>query len=224
MLENIKKKIYRHLEIIVTSAVILICLILVMTFPSYDNFQELSLGFFFFFVIPALYIRLVLKKNLSDFGLNIQNKKTGIIWGILMFFASLALAYIFIKYTSFVSSYSISPQTMNNFWIFTLTLLVLYNFILFFQEFFFRGFIISSFRSEVRFWSPLIQTILYWAMVLIATEGVKKEFWQILPFAILSITGGVTAYKSRSIIYSYASGLLFLIILYAYLIYIAKIK
>jgi len=224
-MNNIKiKKVSQNKEFLVALAIILICILLSLSFPSKNSFQGLTKGFFFLFIVPILYIKLVLKKNVADFGLNIQNKMKGFVWGSLMLVLSLIIAYLFIKYTPFVSNYYIPPLLSGNFWAFSVNMLIFVNLVLFFQEYFFRGFTLSVFSQKINAWSILVQAGLYFFIILFAQSGFKQELWQSMPFIILSITGGIIAYKSKSMIYSYISGFLFLIMLNSYLIQIIKTK
>lgn len=218
------KKISQNKEFLVTLAIILICILLSLSFPSKNSFQGLTESFFFLFLVPILYIKLVLKKNVADFGLNIQNNKKGILWGTGMLAVSLIISYLLVQYTSFRSNYPLSSLLLGNFWIFLVDMLVFVNLLLFFQEYFFRGFILSVFSRKITFWSIFIQAGFYLTAILFAQGGFNKAFWQLTPFVIISFTGGITAYKSRSMLYSWASDLLFLIIFNAYLIHLIKIK
>ncbi len=222
MLGEKNKKNFEPKELIITGMIIFICLILSITFPAKGNFQDIIKSLIFLLILPMLYIKLVLKKSAGDFGLNIQNKKTGIIWGGLMLLVSLLAIYAVINYTDFTENYALSSLVVNNFWFFLFHMLIIVNFFLFLQEYFFRGFVLFSFAPIASFWTIFIQAGIYFITILIAKGGFQPEIWTLVPFIIISITGGVTAYKSKSMIYSYLSGLLFLILLNSYLIYAIK--
>lgn len=224
MLNLEKKYLSRHKEFLVTFAVVIICLVLSALFPSENNIQHLIKQIFFLFVIPVLYIKFVLKKSISDFGLNLQNKKTGIFWGTLMLIISLLIAFLFIKFTPFGKQYSILPQVVNNFWLFLIYMLIFVNFLLFLQEYFFKGFLLFSLEKNMAWKAIVIQVIIYLLSIMITKKGINQEMWQSIPLLIQSVTGGIIAYKSRSMIYSYISGLLFLILLNSYIIHTIKIQ
>ena len=208
----------KNKESVINSIVIVVCLVLSVFFPTQNAVQNLLKDLFFLFVIPILYIKLVLKKNIADFGLNIQNKKVGIFWAGMMLLMSLAIAFIAIQYSDFPKVYRLSSLVVSNFWFFLLDMLVFLNIMLFLQEFFFHGFVMLPFMKKMKVWTIFIQFILFFVFLLLIGGDFQKKLWMILPFLILSLTGGITAYKSKSVIYSYASGLLFLIIINAYLI------
>ncbi len=219
---KIKNKVLTK-DFLITITVILSCLGLFIYFPTFNNIQELTKDVFFFLFIPLLYIKFILKKNINAWGLNMQNKKEGFIWAVLMLLLSLIMVYIFIRFTSFTTHYSLSSLIINSFWSFLIYILIFINLILFLQEYFFRGFVLFAFYQKIGYWSILIQVGLYLIMLLLVPGNFQQTFWQALPFVILTFTGGVTAYKSKSMVYSYLSGLLFFLILTSYLIYLIKI-
>lgn len=219
---KIKNKVLTK-DFLITIAVILSCLGLFIYFPTLNNIQELTKEVFFFLFIPLLYIKFILKKNISAWGLNMQNKKEGFVWAVLMLLLSLVIVYIFIRFTSFTTYYPLSSLVINSFWIFLVYILIFINLILFLQEYFFRGFVLFTFYQKIGYWSILIQVGLYLIVLLLAPGNFQQTFWQVLPFTILAFTNGVTAYKSKSMVYSYFSGLLFFLILTSYLIYLIKI-
>jgi membrane protease YdiL (CAAX protease family) len=218
------EKINKNKEFLMTCFFIAVCLILSAAFPSSGIFQNLTKGVFFLAIFPILYIKLILKKNLGDFGLNIQNRKTGLIWGSAMLLVSFAIAFIMLRWTAFPKNYKLSGAIVENYWIFLFNILIYSNLLLFTQEYFFRGFILSVFREKFFWLSAVIQFALYFIILLMSQRGSLASLWQLSPIIILSATSSVTAYKSRSMIYSYLSGLLFLFIFHSYLIYLIKIK
>jgi len=216
--KNISKIISFWKTEIISSVVILICLLLAIFFPTQGIFQEFSASFFFFLILPILYVKFILRKKLSAFGLNVWNLKTGFFWAIGMLLLSALLIFIFIHFFNFANNYLIPSYLAQNFGIFLLYELVLVNFILFIQEFFFKGFILSLFTEKIGFLAIIIQTLIF-VLFLILTNTLS---WQLAPFIILSLAGGVVAYKSRSFIYSYAMSLIFILFLDAYIIHIFK--
>jgi membrane protease YdiL (CAAX protease family) len=203
-------------EEIIGLAVFLTCILLVIFFPTNGHLQQFSSVFFFFFVVPFLYIKFILKKNVRDFGFNLENKKTGFLWAAAMLGVTLLIFFILIKTFNFHTFYS--TYLGSNFFAFLFYQLVLVNFILFMQEFFFKGFLLFSLENKLGIFAFLIQ-----AIVFISFLGLTTSFsWQMAPMAILSLTGGFVAYKSKSFVYSYLMSLVFLIILDTYIIYLFK--
>ncbi len=211
-------------EFLTTTTVILFCLGLFIYFPTRNSIQEITKNIFFLLLIPLLYIKFILKEDVNEWGLNIQNKKEGFVWAILMLILSLVIAYIFIRYTSFAVHYPLSSLIINNFWGFLIYILVFLNLSLFLQEYFFHGFILTNFARKLSYKSILVQAGLYLIIILLMPGNFHQLLWQSIPFIIVIFTGGVTAYKSKSIIYSYFSGLLFFLIVTSYLVYLIKIS
>jgi membrane protease YdiL (CAAX protease family) len=209
-------------EMFATGFLILACLVLSVVFPTENSFQGISKGIFFFFVFPVLYLKFILRKKISNYGLNIKKRKAGLVWGSLMLLVSGAILHFFVSHTSFLNHYALSDLTMNSFWMFALSMLVFTNIVIFNQEFFFRGFVLSTFSQKLGFGSVFLQAALYNSAIIIGVGGFNENLWQFLPFAILSLTNGIVARKTKSIIFSWISGILFLIVANAYIIYVLK--
>lgn len=201
-----------------SSAIIVASLALAYFFPAQDNFQNFSRGLFFLILLPILYVKFILKRKLSDYGFNLQNKKAGLAWSAIMLAASFLIIFLMIRFFGFDKKYVIPAYIAHNFWIFLFYELVLVNFLLFINEFFFKGFVFFTFFEKLGFWSVLIQFLLY----VLFYAAVGSMVWQIAPMLILSVAGGIVTYKSRSLVYSYAMSLFFLIILDSYIIYLFK--
>lgn len=203
-------------EELMSALIILVCLVLAFVFPANGLLQQFTSTLVFLLILPILYIKLILKKPFSFFGFSLKNKDVGFLWGGIMLAISLLTAFLLITFTSLKTNYFLSPEIMNNFWIFLVYELIFVNSIFFMYEFFFKGFVLFSFIKKFSYWSILF-SVLFYATVSTINSGMK---WQLAPALILSITGNIVAYKSRSFIYSYLMGLLFLIFFDAYLIYI----
>lgn len=218
---NISKKASFFLSdsiISMSSLIILVCLVLSISFPAEPGMQQITKSLSFLVIIPILYIKLILKRNLKDYGLDLSDKKNGTVWAVIMLLISLLIAYFLISYTGFKKNYILPTYVVNNFWFFTTYELILVNILLFVQNFFYQGFALFTYFKKLSHWSIIIQAFLYLAFVII----LGNFSWQLAPFIILSFTGGWVAYKSRSFIYAYVMGLLFIIILDSYIIYTIK--
>ncbi|KKR21833.1 MAG: hypothetical protein UT50_C0003G0014 [Candidatus Moranbacteria bacterium GW2011_GWA2_39_41] len=202
----------------ISSAIILSCLLLTIYFPAQGNLQTFSSVLFFLFLLPVLYIKLILKQNLANFGFNLRNKSIGLLWACLMLFVSLLIAFFLIHFYNFEQKYIIPAYIAQNFGSFLFYELILVNFLLFIQEFFFKGFLLSFLSQRFGLWSVLLQSLLFILFLIITRE----LDWQVAPLIILTLTGGVVAYKSKSFLYSYAMGIFFLIIIDAYIIHLFK--
>ena len=208
----------RNLQFITTLVVATACLSLSIIFPAQSGFQEVTKSIFFLVLVPALYIKFILKKSLSDFGLNLQNKKTGILLGIALF-AILAILFLaFLKYTPLKSGYELPTLAVDNFWYFLFYELLFVNFFLVIYEFFFRGFVLFTLAPKLKFWAIPAQTIAFLATLFFA----KSLSWTVAPAIAISLTSGILTYKTKSIAYAYLVALVFMFIFDAYLIYTIK--
>jgi membrane protease YdiL (CAAX protease family) len=203
---------------LISSIVILACLLLAVFFPTQGILQDFSASLFFFFLLPILYIKFILKKDLRNFGLNLQNPLVGFSWAIGMLFTSILIIFILLHFFDFANNYLIPDYLAQNFGMFLFYELVLINTILFIQEFFFKGFILFLFSEKFGFAAAILQTLIF-TLFLLLTSDIS---WQLVPIIALSFTGGIVAHKSRSFLYSYVMSLIFMIFLDAYIIHIFK--
>lgn len=199
-------------------------LVVYYIFPSDYGFglipflQTITKGVFLLIVGPFLFVKFVLKKDFSDYGFNLKNKKIGFISaGIALVFSAI-LSYILIKSTDFLKFYQLRPSVVANFWMFVLKELVFANLLLFFQEYFFKGFVIRIFSEKFLYGAIFIQTLFYLLPQLLSGQN----FFQIIPLAIIALVGGIVAYISRSFFYSYLFSLIYSILLDSAIIYVIK--
>jgi hypothetical protein len=212
---NAKNKIVgSNTEFLVSLAFSVVCIALFMLFPANNTAQSLTKNIFFLFILPVLYIKLVLGKKLSFFGFNLKNKKIGFFWGAIGVVFSLAISWYLFKYTDFRLGYRLPDYVVANFWLFLIYELLMVNFFSFVQSFFFQGFLLFTLEPKIGFWSVPIQSAVYVLIFLLA----GSRFWIIAPFTIASFFGGIAALKSRSFTYSYFMSLLYIILLDALLI------
>lgn len=201
-----------------TALAILTCLVLLNIFPANGTLQEITAGLVFLLILPILYIKIILRKPLGKFGFSLKNKQHGFFWGGIMLLASLVIGFLLITFSKLKTAYILPPYIMANFWIFLAHELIFANLFLFLSEAFFKGFILFSFAKKFNYWSIAFSFFIYSIIMML-----KGNFnWQITPILVLAITGGIVAYKSRSFIYSYLMGLIFMIFFDAYLIYISR--
>jgi hypothetical protein len=219
MFLNIEKKHFdQWKETLVSFLIAVSCFFLAYIFPADDYLQNLTKNISFLIVLPFLYIRLILQKDIRDFGFNLNHKKTGMLWGAIMFFFLAVLFFFLIRYTGFAQAYELPIFIKINFGYFLLYEMVLINLLFLSQEIFFKGFLLSVLREKLGYWSILIQSIVFLFPLMI----LSSYFMGTLPMVAISLLGGFVAYKSRSFVFSYLSGLIFLIFLDAYIIFINK--
>jgi membrane protease YdiL (CAAX protease family) len=205
-------------EMILSLSIAIVCLGLFFLFPARGAFQDFTRTFFFFGAIPALYTSFVLKKKLRDFGLAFAVDQKSIFWFFAAFIATLLASWLLIQYTPFKEAYSIPNYLLGNFKLFLLYELVFVNIWLFFLEAFFKGFLLFTLEKKFGIWSVLLSAA--FLVIFIFISGILS--WENASVIVLSLTGGLLAYKTRSFIHSYLMGLLYIIILDAYMIYAIK--
>jgi membrane protease YdiL (CAAX protease family) len=211
-----KQTVLHWREDIITASVILICLALFYFFPAKDTMQNITRSIFFLVIIPVLYIKIILKKDLKEFGLSLSEPKQGFFWSGIMLAVSIAIGLILIFSFNLKKNYILPAYLLNSFWLFLLYEFVLVNFFFFIQEFFFKGFVLFSFLRKLGWVSVLISFAIYFLLILF-TGNLN---WQIAPMLILAATGGIVSYKSRSFVYAYMMGLVFLVFFDTFLIHI----
>jgi len=215
---KLSTRLVENKETATTFLVIIFCLLLSIFFPAQNSIQLITKNIFFLVVVPILYYKLILKKNISDFGLALGNKKAGVFWGILSFLATLLVFFLLYTYTDFKKNYLLSSYVVHNFWIFLLYEIIIANLFVFIQEFFWRGFILLYFSKKISYLAIFLQFIIF---ILIAIP-IENSFWQMAPTLVISLFSGIIVYKSRSIFYSWLSALFSLIILDSFIIYHLK--
>lgn len=205
-------------ELLINLAVALLCLFLSLAFPAKNSAQNITKSLFFLIFIPMAYIKIILKKDIADFGWNLKNQNIAWRWGIGIIIFTLALFYLIIKYTSFKSSYILDDYIRNNFWLFLVHELIVVNFIVFIYSYFFQGFLLNIFKEKFRHWSIALQAGIFFAILFF----IKTFSWQTIPLVLLSVIGGLLAYKTKSFFYSYFISIFAIIILDGYMIYLTK--
>jgi hypothetical protein len=211
-MENTDKK------LLVTSGMIILCLFLFMAFPASNIFQKIVVYATFFITIPVLYVKIILKEDLKDYGMQKGNWKKGLLWGGLSLAASLLTFYLIFHYTKFSLSYHLSPLATDQFFHFMLYEIFLVGFYVFMYEFFFRGIVMFSLTPKTGGWSIIIQFLLF-LLFLFFIKGFK---WSIAYYIIGAAFPAVAAYQSRSLIYSISASWIFIVIADAWVIKMLK--
>ncbi|MFA4817773.1 MAG: hypothetical protein WC608_03600 [Parcubacteria group bacterium] len=204
-------------EDLVTLAVIAFCLLLVTFFPASGTSQFFTKTLFFLLVVPILYIKLILKKSLSQFGFNLKNPKPGILWSSAALGLSLLLFFAFLHFYPF-SNTNLPNAITVSFWAFLFYELVIVSSLFFLQQFFTQGFALFSFKEKFGIWS-IVFSFLVLLIFLLSNNSLALSD---LPLLVFFLTGSLVSYKSGSFIYSYAAGLLFFILTHSYLIHLIK--
>lgn len=214
------KFLVRWKDLLASSFALIVCLFLFYFFPASGPLQNLSRSLFFLFIVPLLYVKIILKRDLRDFGFAFSASRNGFLWlgGTLL--AALLVAYALVNLTSFKDAYinMIPFAAYSSFRSFIFYELIFVNFVLFLHEAFFNGFVLFAFKETFNYWSILIATLSF----LIFLALINALDWRMVPSIIAVALGSWTAYKTHSFVYSYLMGFAFMIILDAYVIHLFK--
>lgn len=212
------KKILIYKDLIVTTGVALLCLTLYGLFPTEGIFQQIISSMTFLLVIPLLYIKIILKRPLADYGIRWGDKKRGVLLMLSTVFISVLLFYVLFQYTSLPKYQNLPQVVTENFAFFVLYEILLAGLFTVLYEFFFRGLVMFSFAKIWGYWSIAAQFALLIAFFLIT----KNYDWSLFLYVIISPFAGIAAYRSRSLLYSFGASLIFVIIADALSIGLAK--
>lgn len=199
-------------ELIQSIVFAIVCVLIFLVFPLAGALQSITALVVFLLVAPVLYVKFILKKNLDSIGISFVDRKNGLIWGFMMLVLSLLMAFVLSK-TPYADIFILPTGIDVDFKLFLLYELVLANIVLFVLEFFFHGFILSTLVPKFKGWSVLIAGLLFFAFLL-SSNNVR--------WAVIAFTGGLVAYKTKSFVFAYLMGLIFMIFFDTYLIFISK--
>lgn len=202
----------------ITAAVIFFCLLLYSVFPTDNVFQQIISSATFLLVIPVLYVKIILKKDLKYLGIRKGNWQAGVMWSVISLIISVLVAYILFNYFGLAQKYFLPRHIVDSFAFFLLYEIVLFGFFTFLYEVFFRGFLMLSFSKKIELWAIPLQALIFLALFFFS-RGVH---WTLTPYLIFLIFSGITVYFSRSIFYSFITFLIFNIIFDSFYIHLVK--
>jgi hypothetical protein len=192
----------------VSILIIVVCLSLYLLFPTANVFQQLISSAAFLLVIPLLYIKIVLKKPLAEYGFQLGEKKIGLTTAGISLLISIPLFYVIFSYTGLPRYHNLPAIVIKNFFYFIAYEMLLVGLFAVFYEVFFRGFLTLGFSKIWKYWSIAAQFLVF-ILFLFLSRG---NDWSLIPFAIISPFSAYVAYRSRSLIYSFATTLIFVIL------------
>lgn len=199
-----------HIYVILLSAPVLLTIYRYHGYPGtfdlisdfgFQNDQAVSITqfaifFFLMFIIPFLYIKLAMKKSLSNFGLGLGNIKYGAKLLLLIPLIILPAMYFAAKMPDVRSEYPLAKsllQDQSHLWIYEIAYVLLYYIA---WEFFFRGFILFGLKNKFgAFNAILIQTISSCLVHIGKPEG------EIIGSIVVGVIFGIIALRTRSIWY-----------------------
>lgn len=206
-------------ELVITFTVIVLCMILFSFFPTKDIFQKVVLSLVFLFLVPYLYIRVVFKDRLDNFGFKFDKWRSGFWIMPLCFVIAGGFFYLVFNYTDFKESYYLGKYTLiKNFWYLFLYEFLAVNLFVLLYEFFFRGFVMFYFEKKFGFYTIFIQ-FLFFILFLDILEQLNMDY---IFYLFTSLMAGLIAYKSRSLVYSYFFSIIVLVM--ADLIYLKLVQ
>ncbi len=160
----------------------------------YARAWQFVVFFVLMFVVPVLYVKLVMKRPLSDFGFGPGDIKWGSKWMITIPLLVVPLIYISSKMPDVRSEYPLAKSLLSD-----QSHLMLYElgYIVFYYiawEFFFRGFLLFGLKERFgAFNAVLIQTISSCLVHIDKPEG------EIIGSILIGVLFGMIALRSRSI-------------------------
>jgi hypothetical protein len=203
---------------LMTSVFFLACLIFFIIFPSRGAVQGYTKGLFFLVVLPAFYVKMILRRNLSDYGFSFKLSFRELLWSALVLTISLATTYALYKYTALRNTYSLPPYIFVDFRYYLFYELLLINLSLFIFSYYFFGIVLFHLEKKLPGWSVILQSTLFFAASSIGS-GLK---WQMASNIILSLLGGFLARRTSSVFYPYLTILFYFLLFDAYIIYTSK--
>lgn len=194
-----------------TLVVMTVCMILGIVFPFEDLFQVLAVNAVFFVFLPVLYIKIILKRNLRDFGVRFGNVPRGFGWMLSSLLVVGLLVYGIVNFFDIRDDFREVDIIRRRFDLFV-TYYVGIGVTMMMTEFFFRGFVLNYFKEivSVKYFVIFIQLV-FASVFIVVLEGFHFG-WDVLIQSIAAFFAGVIAYNSKSIIYSYLFSLVLTII------------
>ncbi len=167
---------------------------------SNPNYQSYELGYWFisdsltYLVIPILIIKIVLKSNLKDFGLQVGDYKLGLFLAVLFILIMIPINWFSSTDPAFAATYPLLEKARDSWSIFIFYELGLLLYLIAW-EFIWRGFTLFGLKEKFGYYSVLIQMIPF----LILHDG--KPFAETFGAIFGGIALGILAYRTRSIFY-----------------------
>ena len=170
-------------------------------FRTEGNFQIIVATISFLFVVPFLYIRLILKRSLNEFGIQKGDWRKGFLYSIFSILILTFIFYLFFNNFNFIEKYYLPASIVSNFKYFIFREVVKIGFFIALYEFFFRGFIMFYFSDKFKscFYPIVIQSLIFYVFLI----AVDSFGWATSPYILIAPLAGLVAYKSHSIIYSF---------------------
>lgn len=179
------------------------CALLVLAvrfvFPANLSGEVFWMVLAIFFAFPLLIVRIVLKEDLKNFGLQTGNFRIGAIFAAVLFVTLAVAAYFVVSNAHWRGQLLLPSGIARNFWYFLWFEILIALPLHFFWEFFFRGFVQLGLEKKIGIFSLFLQGLLQTALAL---KGPLPMVFLVFGSSLLS---GLAVQKSRSIYYSAAA-------------------
>ena len=193
---------------LITAAILLVCFALFFFFPTNNLVELLTASLVFFFIIPVLYVRILLKSDLEQWGLaRLQwNAATA-----RAFIGPVALAAVTLALLLFSDGFVERFQTLlptastTHFGAFLIYVGVMAVF-LFCVEYYFRGFLmpfLAKLCGGAAVWLQAIAASLFFLFD-------SSSAWYALVMFVFSLGAGSVAQKTRSAVLSFFYSFVFI--------------
>lgn len=191
----------KQIEIAIMLGVVAMSLFLYKEFIVSGSFQKIVATISFLLVIPVLYVKLVLKRSLKEFGIKKGDWKKGVAYSVPTLIVLAAVFYQLFDRFDFLNKYFMSVHSVSSFKYFVFREIVQVGFFVAIYEFFFRGFIMFYFSDKIKSGIYLVafQSLIFYLFLWIA----GSFGWSTLLYIILAPLAGLVAYSSKSILYSF---------------------
>ncbi len=209
---KIRKFEKKDLELLVVLAVVFVAMLLFAIFPYKDLFQEIVVSLVFLLIIPIAFIKLVLKRNLREFGFKApsKNERAGDLFVAgCSFLIVIMLMFLIVKNTSFKESYYLASSNIKNNFLYLMAYeLLAVNFFILLYEFFFRGFVMFYFAKRIGGYAIIFQFLIF-LLFLDVTNQLNLSF---VYYILIAPFAGLIAYRSNSLVYSYLFSIMSVIV------------
>ncbi len=179
-------------------------------FSSKDIFQSIILSFCIFYLFPLLFIRLVLKESLQEFGFNSNVSRYDVVWFFSLFLLAFLITFLCI-FVFQIPKESLAPPSFvqESFWLFFLYFFLITGAFTFFYEFFFRGFLQLGSIKILQWKSIFFQWFIFIFFLWLSQTLQWENFFLI----VSSFFSGILIFKTRSLLLSFLFSWLFAILM-----------
>lgn len=196
----------KNKEIFSTILLLGACLLSFYFFPTNGLAEKITALLVFFLVVPFLYLRFLLGKNLKNYGWQIGDWKQGLILAGISLAISLGFFALLFYKTTFTDSHLLPSMFKDNFFYFLFYEFIVVNLYLLIYELFFRSFLMFSFSEKIGILSIFLQFLVFLGFVFFSA-GVT---WEYALFIISAFFSGIITYRSKSLLYALLFSFLFI--------------